>query len=192
MQISSHPGAVSLWAWLRGEAATGPVPDVASQAGSAAPADAGESPTYSLEALISPAVDAGELDFAMWQKYRSCLRQVLPLGDSATGQVLTFPLSAEAQLLRVAEGLRLRVGPSCSTDDVVLELSRRSGACLKVDADTTVDFDGARGVFRVVVEATCDTRLTLQTTQFDAVVNFLAQYILERGHVVAADAEVMP
>jgi len=192
MQTSFPPGTTSLWAWLRGEAGTGPVPDVASQAGSAAPAEAGESPTYSLEALISPAEDAGEFDFAMWQKYRSCLRQVLPLGDLATGQVLVFPLSAEAQLLRIAEGLRSRVGPSCSTDDVALELSRRSGACLKVDADTTVDFDGARGVFRVVVEATYDTRLTLQTKQFDAVVNFLAQYLLERGHDVAAGTEVIP
>ena len=183
---------MSLWAWLRGEAAKGLAPDVPPPARSAATTRSGASPTYSLGSLISPAPGACALDFTMWHKYRTSLRQEIALGGMGTGQVLAFPLSAEAQLLRIVEGLRLRVGPSRSIADVSLELSRGSGASLKVDADTTVDFDSARGVFRVAVEATCDTRLTLQTTQFGAVVNFLAQYLAQRGQEVSAGADMMP
>jgi len=192
MQISFPPGTVSLWAWLLREAAKGPAPDVAPLPHSAATTRPGANPTRSLESLIPPAPGACALDFTMWHKYRTSLRQEIALGGMGTGQVLAFPLSAEAQLLRIVEELRLRVGPSRSTDDVSLELSRDSGASLKVDADTTVDFDRARGAFRVVVEATRETRLTLQTTQLSAVVNFLAQYLAERGQDASAGAEVTP
>lgn len=99
--------------------------------------------------------------------------------------VLRFPLHGEALLVKLADMLRRRIshgGPE--RDPLLLALSRRpgshSGARLSIDRCAYVEFDAERSAYHVAIEAAPDTTVSLDTTDFDAVVNFVVQYAAER------------
>lgn len=106
------------------------------------------------------------------------------------GMLLQFPLHGEALLVQLAELLRRRMaervasrGPEC--DPLLLTVSRCPRSRLSIDRCTYVEFDAGRCAYHVAIEAAPDTTVTLDTTDFDAVVNFLVQYIAERPSAVA-------
>jgi hypothetical protein len=130
-------------------------------------------------------------------------RAVLPVvgqGPAAeAGTLLQFPLHGEALLIKLAELLRRRIASRVASreiecDPLLLTVSRcpgsrsrcpgsRSrcpGSRLSIDRCTYVEFDADRCAYRVTIEATSDTTVTLDTTDFDAVVSFVVQYIAER------------
>jgi hypothetical protein len=97
------------------------------------------------------------------------------------GKLLPFPVRGGALLVRLADLLRARVNsPESEHDPLLLLMSRGPGSRLSIDRDAYVEFDSDRGAYQVAVEAAPDTRLTLQTTDFDTVVNFVVQYIDSR------------
>jgi hypothetical protein len=111
-------------------------------------------------------------------------------GKSAV--VLAFPLRGEALLVRLAELLRRRVadratGSGMERDPLLLMMSRSPGSRsrypgsrLSIDRCAYVEFDTDRSAYRVAIEAAPDTTISLDTTDFDAVVNFVVQYVAER------------
>jgi hypothetical protein len=126
---------------------------------------------------------------AVWGDDTSEPRTVLqvdgPNQAAQTGILLRFPLRGEALLVKLAELLRRRIAnpvasrwPEC--DPLLLTLSRCPGSRLSIDRCAYVEFDADRSAYHVAIEAAPDTTITLDTTDFDAVVNFVVQYIAER------------
>ena len=94
---------------------------------------------------------------------------------------MPFPVHGEALLVRLADALRSRVAGSCSErDPLLLKMSRHPGSRLVIDQNAYVEFDSDRAAFQAVIEAASDTRVTLDTTDFDTLVRFVAQYVAER------------
>jgi hypothetical protein len=111
----------------------------------------------------------------------------LPLSPSAVGLaqepgiVLPFPLRGEALLVRLAELLRRRVAelvPQC--ERLSLTLSHHPALRLSIDESAYVEFDAPSAEFNLVIEAPSGTRMIIQTTDFDAVVKFVLQYVVEK------------
>ncbi|HEY4041454.1 MAG TPA: hypothetical protein VGM32_06375 [Rhodopila sp.] len=100
-------------------------------------------------------------------------------GSSA--QLLPFPIRGEALLVRMAESLRGRVGDRrWMCDPLLLTMSRRPHSRLTLDRDTYVEFDSATGGYRAVLRADPETRITVETFNFDTVVSFVAPYVTDR------------
>jgi len=102
-----------------------------------------------------------------------------------SGVVLQFPLRGEALLVRLADLLRRRIASRVVSrvperDPLLLTMSRCPGSRLSIDRCAYVEFNADQSAFLVVIEAAPDTRITLDTTDFDATVNFVVQYIAER------------
>jgi len=99
-----------------------------------------------------------------------------------TGTVLRFPLRGEALLVRLAELLRKRVAElePRAEETLLLTLSHQPLLCLTIDDSAYVEFQAASAEFNLVIDAPSGTRMILQTRDFDAVVRFVLQYILER------------
>ncbi len=97
------------------------------------------------------------------------------------GIVLPFPLRGEALLVRLAELLRRRVAelvPQC--ERLSLTLSHHPALRLSIDESAFIEFDAPSTEFNLVIEAPSGTRMIIQTTDFDAVVKFVLQYIVEK------------
>jgi hypothetical protein len=104
-----------------------------------------------------------------------------------SGILLQFPVHGEALLVKLADRLRLRLASGgAERDPLLLTMSRCPGSRLSIDSSAYVEFDADRSAYQVVIEAATDTRITLDTTDFDAVVNFVLQYIVERPTELAA------
>ena len=97
------------------------------------------------------------------------------------GMLLQFPVRGEALLVRLADLLRTRIevrGPDA--DPLILLISRCPGSRLSIDRSAYVEFLADRCVYCVAIEAQPDTRVTMETTDFDTVVNFVVQYVSSR------------
>jgi hypothetical protein len=104
-----------------------------------------------------------------------------------SGILLQFPLHGEALLVKLADRLRLRLASGgAERDPLLLTMSRCPGSRLSIDSSAYVAFDAHRSAYQVVIEAATDTRITLDTTDFDAAVNFVLLYIVERPTEPAA------
>lgn len=101
---------------------------------------------------------------------------------SDTGMVLRFPIRGEALLVKLADLLRKHVA-NCAPerDPLLLAMSRCPGSRLSIDRVAYVDFLADRCTYHVVIEAAPDARITLDTTDFDTVVNFVVQYVTGRN-----------
>ncbi|MHC4043471.1 hypothetical protein [Bradyrhizobium sp. 23AC] len=106
------------------------------------------------------------------------------VGRSApdTGTVLHFPIRGEALLVKLADLLRKQVASRApERDPLLLVMSRRPGSRLSIDRVAYVDFLADRSTYHVVIEAAPDATITLDTTDFDTVVNFVMQYVTGRN-----------
>jgi hypothetical protein len=100
---------------------------------------------------------------------------------AAGGVVLRFPIHGEALLVRLADLLRSRLadrGPK--HDPLLLMMSRGARSRLSIDRMAYVEFHNDRAEFRVAIEASPQTKVILETADFDAVVDFVGQYIAAR------------
>lgn len=92
--------------------------------------------------------------------------------------VLPFPIRGEALLVRLADLLRSRVANySAGRHAFLLTMSRAPRSCLVIDRASYVEFHAGRSMYHVVVEAASETTVTLDTTDFDTLVQFVVQYI---------------
>jgi hypothetical protein len=100
---------------------------------------------------------------------------------AADSVVLRFPIHGEALLVRLADLLRSRFadrGPE--RDPLLLIISRGLRSRLSIDRMAYVEFHKDRAEFRVAIEASPQTKVILETADFDAVVDFVGQYISAR------------
>jgi hypothetical protein len=119
---------------------------------------------------------------------RSASRHDAPLSSAAevsvtepSGVVLPFPLRGEALLVQLAELLRRRVEELVpNSERLTLTLSHHPLLRLSIDESAYIEFDTARAEFNLVIEAPSGTRMIIQTADFDAVVKFVLQYIVEK------------
>lgn len=110
---------------------------------------------------------------------------VLPLAsrDHAARRaiLLPFPLRGEALLVHLAGQLRARIADCrLDRDPLILLISRCPGSRLSIDRAAYVEFLADRGTWCVAIEARPETKVTLETTDFDTVVQFVGQYVAER------------
>jgi hypothetical protein len=94
--------------------------------------------------------------------------------------LLPFPIRGEALLVKLADLLRGRLMGGSESDPFVMTISRSPGSRLSIDRAAYVEFDDGRAAFRLRIEATPDSTVTLETTDFDMLVRFVIQYIAER------------
>jgi hypothetical protein len=102
--------------------------------------------------------------------------------DAARGAVvLPFPLRGEALLVKLADRLRSRFTETeLERDLLLLTISRCPDSRLSIDHDAYVEFHADAAMYHVAIEAVPDTRIMLDTTDFDTVVNFVAHYLAGR------------
>jgi hypothetical protein len=97
------------------------------------------------------------------------------------GVVLPFPLRGEALLVRLTELLRRRVAELVPQyERLSLTLSHHPALRLSIDESAFIEFDARSAEFNLVIEAPSGTRMIIQTTDFDAVVKFVLQYVVEK------------
>jgi hypothetical protein len=104
-----------------------------------------------------------------------------------TGMVLPFPIHGEALLVKLAEELRSRVaerGPEW--DPLLLQMSHWPRSRLSIDRTAYIEFHPDRVEYRAVIEASGETRVILETVDFDALVNFVQLYVVARPAEAAA------
>ncbi|WP_426425301.1 hypothetical protein [Bradyrhizobium genosp. A] len=116
-----------------------------------------------------------------------------PKGASAEGGViLPFPICGEAVLLKLAEVLRkVFSGRDLAGDPPLLILERSPEPRLWIDRTAHVEFHPGRREYRAIIETSPDTRIIVETFDFDALIDFVLQYVIARlvGH---AALEVTP
>jgi hypothetical protein len=106
---------------------------------------------------------------------------VRPDHAGQSGIVLQFPVRGEALLVRLADLLRSRIADRrLERDPLLLRISRCPGSRLSIDRTAYVEYLADRCVYCVAVEAQPDTRVTVETTDFDTVVKFVVQYVAAR------------
>jgi hypothetical protein len=94
--------------------------------------------------------------------------------------ILYFPLRGEALLARLADRLRDKLASDASgRDPFLLTLSRGQRPCLSIDRSAYVEFHAERASFHIVIDAAPDSRVTLETTDFDTVLKFGVRYLAE-------------
>jgi hypothetical protein len=100
---------------------------------------------------------------------------------AAESVVLQFPIHGEALLVRLADLLRSRLADRGPEHDLLLfMMSRGVRSRLSIDRMAYVEFHNDRAEFRVAIEAAPQTKIILETADFDAVVDFVGQYISAR------------
>jgi hypothetical protein len=164
MDSDMKSGVRMLWSWLRGASwmihrdATGVT---------AQPSSGRTTSERKLDAVLPSAIsELGGLD-----------------RTAQGGVILQFPLHGEALLVKLADTLRSRIVVSparAERDPLLLTMSRCPGSRLSIDARANVEFDAALSLYCMTIEAAPDTTVTLNTTDFDTLVNFVVQYIAER------------
>jgi hypothetical protein len=125
-----------------------------------------------------------------------------PIGESAAAVrgstpnptpgalLLPFPIRGEALLVRLADRLRSSAANRPPAQDpFAFAISRQPRSRLTIDRDAYVEFLPERAAYQAVIEAAPDTTITIETTDFDSVVKFVAQYVTDRlSDPVAAEA----
>jgi hypothetical protein len=102
-------------------------------------------------------------------------------GPREPGIVLPFPIRGEALLVKLAELLRRRIAELDSpSDSLTLLLSHTPYLRLSLDDDAYIEFDAHTSEYDLVIEAPSGTRMIIQTTDFDSLVTFVLQYVIER------------
>jgi len=96
-----------------------------------------------------------------------------------TGVLLPFPIHGEALLVKLADLLRSHVGDNGPRRDPFL-FSVSGRGRLRIDRVAHVDFNPDEAEFRAAIEAVPKTRVILETTDFDALVDFVVQYVAAR------------
>ncbi|OPF91846.1 hypothetical protein I8G32_01383 [Rhodopseudomonas palustris] len=114
-----------------------------------------------------------------------------PIGGSVAAQpngsdglaVLAFPVRGEALLVNLARTLRAR-SPAAEQANDPFRLTLSSGRRLRlsIDRDAYVEYHAEDASFQLKIDA-APSRLTLETTDFAVLVNFVMQYRAERGAV---------
>jgi hypothetical protein len=95
--------------------------------------------------------------------------------------LLPFPIRGEALLVKLAEMLRARIPErSLQGNSLLLSVSRAPGSRLSIDHSAYVEFYSNPSIYHVVVEAAADTTVTLNTPDFDTLVEFVVQYVNDR------------
>jgi hypothetical protein len=108
-------------------------------------------------------------------------RQAAMDGASGEAAVLHFPIRGEALLARLADLLRDRLQcDDASRDPFLLTLSRGPRPRLSIDRAVYVEFHAEWASFHLIVDAAPDSRVTLETTDFDTVEKFVVQYLTDR------------
>ena len=98
-----------------------------------------------------------------------------------TGIVLPFPIHGEALLVKLAEELRSRVaGRGAEWDPLLLQMTHCPRSRLSIDRTTYIEFNPDRVEYRAVIEASGETRVILETVDFDALVQFVQLYVVAR------------
>lgn len=98
-----------------------------------------------------------------------------------TGTLLPFPIRGEALLVKLAEQLRRRVASNKSKrGSFLLTLSRHPHSRLTIDGAAHVNFHSDSATFHLVIELVQDTRIMVETSDFDTVVKFVVQYVVDR------------
>lgn len=162
MRAGPRKGAKALWVWLRG------IMSCADRTASG---------------VASIGVNARSLEpRASTARIRNVERAGAGRSASDIGMVLQFPIRGEALLVKLADLLRNQVA-SCAPerDPLLLVMSRRPGSRLSIDRIAYIDFLADQSTYHVVIEAAPDARITLDTTDFDTVVNFVVQYVTGRN-----------
>lgn len=124
-------------------------------------------------------------------RVRSMGREGAPLGSGLSLRkpaaidpsiILRFPIRGEALLVKLARLLRARFGERGPADNPFLFTISRDPVCrLTIDRSAFVEFRDKDGpAFHLSVEPAPDTTVSLQTGDFDVVVNFIVQYIEEK------------
>jgi len=160
MRNLARKGVRILWSWLH-------------DASWAIGRYANENQVYLAEATAWPAVVKNEL-----QPVAPVVRH-----DHAapSGILLQFPVRGEALLVRLADLLRSRIADRrLERDPLLLLISRCPGSRLSIDRSAYVEFLADRCTYYVAIEAQPDTRVTVETADFDTVVKFVVQYTAER------------
>ena len=144
-------GRGALGAWLR--KAFAPSGDVADAA-----------------ALATPAAQAGDA-VAVVQGGRA----------EQSAVVLPFPTHGEALLVRLAQLLRECVADRGPVQEpFLLTMSRRRPSRLTIDYRSSVEFVASQAEFRFEVDASPNTNIVIRTSDFDALVEFIAEYVSAR------------
>jgi hypothetical protein len=106
-------------------------------------------------------------------------------------RVLPFRDRGNARLASLAAELRLRFA-HCSPihDPFLFLLSRRPVPRLALDRTASIAFLGERAEYRIEIEASADTRVTVETGDFNTIVDFVDQYLTAR--LAEPDVEGMP
>jgi hypothetical protein len=101
--------------------------------------------------------------------------------DEQNGVLLPFPIRGEALLVRLADVLRDSLMCSApGADPFLLTLSRVPRSRLSIDGAAYVEFHAETATFQLTVETGPDSRMTLETGDFDTLVKFVVQYIAEK------------
>lgn len=98
-----------------------------------------------------------------------------------TAVLLPFPIHGEALMVRLAEQLRARIARSgVNRDSFVLTMWRRRYVRLIIDGAAQLEFCPETDIYRLVIGTERDIRIIVETTDFDSVVRFIAQYVTDR------------
>jgi hypothetical protein len=112
--------------------------------------------------------------------------QTIASVDSASGGrgsavLLPFPIQGAALLVKLADQLRSKIeSEAASRDAFDLAISRRPHVRLMIDGAAYVEYQADRAMYHVVIELVHDTRIKVETGDFDTVVKFVAQYVTDR------------
>lgn len=101
--------------------------------------------------------------------------------SEATATLLRFPIRGEALLVKLATHLKSVVGEDrLPRAPFLFAITHVPHARLLIDEMAHAEFDVARGEYRIQVLVAPDTRVTVETSDFDVMVDFVAQYMRER------------
>lgn len=98
------------------------------------------------------------------------------------GAVVAFPLSGHTRLVQLAQGLKQPFVDLGLADCEPLILQVRGGArpCLWIDSTAYVEFRGPELGYLAVFNDAFETRMTLETLDFDAIARLAHTYIAAR------------
>lgn len=98
-----------------------------------------------------------------------------------SGVILPFPIHGEALLVKLADVLRSRIADrSPEWDPLLLQMSRRPRSRLSIDRKAYIEFHEDCSEYRAVIEASHETKVILETADFDTLVDFVLPYVIAR------------
>ena len=95
-------------------------------------------------------------------------------------KILAFPVRGEALLVKLAEVLRRRIGELGRPEGLLPTLSHGPELLLWIGDDAHVEFDARRSEYDLTIVAPGGTRMIIQTADFDVLVTYVLQYVVER------------